>query len=130
MTASNETPDPLAVYDQLKLRNFRLTLEDNSIVERGLKLASEMTGQSEKNIKRGLGMAVFAAAMAAQNEVQAEVYSETTEAFADFVKKGGTLTIEANPPAPFPLAPLLTEQGENIDPETLGFSASQEGGAE
>jgi hypothetical protein len=131
LAGSNEgIQDVLADNDALKLRDFRLTLEDNSIVERGLKLASEMTGQSEKNIKRGLGMAVFAAAMAAQNDVQAEVYSETTEAFADFVKKGGTLTIEANPPAPFPLAPLVTGQGEDIDPDTLGFSASQEGGAE
>jgi hypothetical protein len=117
-------------YDPLKLRNFRLTLEDNSIVERGLKLATEMTGQSEKNIKRSLGMAVIAAAMAAENEVQAEVYSETVEAFGNFVKKGGTLTIEANPPAPFPLAPLISGQGEDIDPDTLGFSASQAGGTE
>jgi len=95
-------------YDALKLRNFRLTLEDKSIVERGLKLASEMTGQSEKNIKRSLGMAVFAAALAAENDVQAEVYSETTEAFAAFVKNGGTFTIEANPPEPVSLAPLIT----------------------
>jgi len=89
-----------------------------------------MTGQSEKNIKRSLGMAVFAAAMAAENEVQAEVYSETTEAFAEFIKNGGTFTIEANPPEPFSLAPLITGQGADIDPATLGFSASQEGGAE
>jgi len=116
-------------YNALKLRNLRLTLEDKSIVERGLKLASEMTGQSEKNIKRSLGMAVFAAARAAENEVQAEVYSETTEALAEFIKNGGTLTIEANPPEPFSLAPLITGQGADIDPESLGFSASQAGGA-
>ena len=130
MAQADETPDMMDIYDPLKLRDFRLTLEDNSIVARGLKLASEMTGQSEKNIKRSLGMAVFAAAMAAENEVQAEVYSESLEAFAEFVKNGGTLTIEANPPAPFPLAPLLTERGNDVDPATLGFSASQEGGPE
>jgi hypothetical protein len=130
MVDADETPDIMDAYDPLKLRNFRLTLEDNSIVERGLKLATEMTGQSEKNIKRSLGMAVIAAAMAAENEVQAEVYSETVEAFGNFVKKGGTLTIEANPPAPFPLAPLISSQGEDIDPDTLGFSASQAGGTE
>lgn len=118
--------DMMSLYEPLKLRSMRMTLEDNSIVERGLKLASEMTGQSEKNIKRGLGVLVFGAAMAAENEVQAEVYSETVEAFADFVKNSGTLTIEANPPAPFPLAPLLTGKGEDTDPEALGFSASQE----
>ena len=130
LSQNGNSPDPMAVYETLKLRNFRLTLEDNSIVERGLKLATQMTGQSEKSIKRSLGMAVFAAAIAAKNDLQAEVYSETTEAFADFVKKGGTLTIEANPPAPFLMAPLVTNQGEGVDPAALGFSAVQEGGAE
>ena len=130
LSESGENPDIMEVYDTLKLRDFRLTLEDNSIVERGLKLASEMTGQSEKNIKRSLGLAVFGAALAAENDLQAEVYSESMEAFAEFVKNGGTLTIEANPPAPFPLAPLLSDKGEELDPSTLGFSASQDGGAE
>ena len=60
-----------------------------------------MTGQNEQSIKLGLGAAVFFAAGAAKNDLQAEVYSETVEAFANFVKKGGTLTIEANPPEPF-----------------------------
>ena len=130
MAQAGETPDLMTLYDPLKLRNFRLTMEDNSIVERGLKLASEMTGQSEKNIKRSLGMAVIAAAMAAENEVQSEVYSETVSAFGEFVKKGGTLTIEANPAAPFALSPLISGQGEDIDPTTLGFSARQDGGTE
>lgn len=128
--SNTDVTTPLNSYDALKLRNFRLTLEDKSIVERGLKLASEMTGQSEKNIKRSLGMAVFAAALAAENDVQAEVYSETTEAFAAFVKNGGTFTIEANPPEPVSLAPLITGKGADIDPATLGFSASQAGGSE
>jgi hypothetical protein len=75
-------------------------------------------------------MAVFAVAMAAENDVQAEVYTETVEAFADFVKNGGTLTIEANPPAPFPLAPLMSGKGADIDPDALGFSASRAGGDE
>ena len=130
MSAAETPADMIAAYDALKLRDFRMTLEDKSIVERGLKLASEMTGQSEKNLKLSLGMAAFAAALAAENEVQAEVYTETVEAFADFVKKGGTLTLEANPSAPFPLASLLTGKGEDIDPATLGFSASQDGGGE
>ncbi|WP_427452018.1 hypothetical protein [Litorimonas sp. WD9-15] len=125
MTDLELRQNPLAAYDPLKLRSMRITLEDNSITTRGLKLASEMTGQSEKNVKRMLGVAVLGAALAAQNDVQAEVYSETTAAFADFVKNGGTLTIEANPPEPFPLTPLISGGGEDIDPDTLGFSASQ-----
>jgi len=60
LQSTDGAPNLLAVYDPLMLRNFRLTMEDNSIVARGLKLATEMTGQSEKNIKRSLGMMVFA----------------------------------------------------------------------
>ena len=127
---TNEVADPMAAYNSLKLRNFRLTLEDKSIVERGLKLASKMTGQSEKGIKNFLGLAVFPAAQLAENDVQAEVYTETIQAFADFVKKGGTFTLEANPPEPFALSPLVTDKGEDIDPDALGFSASQASGAE
>jgi len=104
-------PSSLDAYDALKLRKFRLTLEDNSIVEKGLNLASEMTGQSDKNIKRMLS-------------------GETVEAFGNFVKNGGTFTIEATPPEPFALAPLITGQGDDIDPASLGFSASQDSGAE
>ena len=127
---TNAVPEGLDIYNSLRLRDLRLTLEDNSIVERGLKLAAEMTGQSESAIKLGLGAAVFFAASAAENEVQAEVYSETVEAFSNFVKKGGTLTIEANPPEPFSIAPLITGKGDDIDPGALGFSAYQAGGAE
>ena len=127
---ANPSPDILEIYKSLELRNLRITLEDNSIVERGLKLASEMTGQNETAIKFGLGAAVFFAASRAENELQAEVYTETVEAFANFVKKGGTLTIEANPPEPFSLAPLFTGQDDDIDPESLGFSAYQDGGPE
>ncbi len=126
LSQAGQAPTQTDAFDALKLRSMRFTLEDNSIVERGLKLASEMTGQSEKSLKRSVGMLTFGAAMAAKNELQSEVYSETAEAFGDFVKNGGTLTIEATPPAPFALAPLMTGKGDDVDPETLGFSASQE----
>ena len=129
-TETNDAPEGLEVYNALRLSGLRLTLEDNSIVKRGLKLASEMTGQNEQSIKLGLGAAVFFAAGAAKNDLQAEVYSETVEAFANFVKKGGTLTIEANPPEPFSIAPLITGGGDDIDPEALGFSAYQDGETE
>lgn len=123
---SNSNPDFLSAYDSLKLREFRFTLEDNSIVEKGLKLASVRTGRSEKNIKRLLSGAVLAAALAAENEAQAEVYTTTVAAFAKFVKNGGTLTIEANPAAPFSPVSLISGKGEDVDPDSLGFSASQD----
>ena len=115
----------LEVYDTLKLRGFRMTLEDNSIVDKGLTVASQMTGQSEKSLKLMVTGAVFLAASQAKNELEADVYSKSMEAFANFVKKGGTLTLEANPPEPFSFGPLLSGKAEDMDPAALGFSASQ-----
>jgi len=117
--------NPLELYNALKLRNFRMTIEDNSIVDKGLTLATQMTGQSEAQLKLMLTGAVFLAASQAKNEFEADVYSKTMEAFADFIKKGGTLTIEANPPKPFSFAPLISGEADNLDPAALGFSASQ-----
>jgi len=108
LNSEAESANPLAGYDALKLRNFRMT---------------------EAQIKLMLTGAVFFAGSLAQNELQADVYSKATGAFADFVKNGGTLTIEANPPEPFSLAPLLTDKAGEIDPASLGFSASQAGGS-
>lgn len=118
-------PDMLAASEAIKLRNFRITIEDNSIVEKGLKLASQMTGQSEQSLKLMVTGAVFMAASQAKNELQADVYSKGMEAFAEFVKNGGSLTLEANPPEPFSLSPLFSGSGDSIDPAALGFSASQ-----
>ena len=127
---ANANPDAMSLYNALELRNFRLTLEDKSIVERGLKLATEMTGQNETALKLQLSAAVFLAASIAENDLQAEVYSETVEAFSNFVRKGGTLTVEANPPTPFAIAPVFAGRGKDIDPATLGFSANQDNAAE
>ena len=117
--------DSLEFYNALKLRNFRMTIEDNSIVDKGLTLATQMTGQSEAQLKLMVTGAVFLAASQAKNEFEADVYSKTMEALANFIKKGGTLTIEANPPEPFSFAPLISGEADNLDPATLGFSASQ-----
>jgi len=126
MTDLELRQEPMKAYDSLKLKSLRYTLEDNSITERGLRLASKMTGQSEKAIKGMLGVAVLGAGLAAENDLQAEIYTEAGSAFADFVKDGGTLTFEINPPEPFPLTSLLSNGGEDVDPAALGFSAIQE----
>ena len=68
----------------------------------------------------------LAAAFAAKNDLEAEIYSETTSAFASFVKNGGTLTLETNPPEPFSIGQLFGENASEIDPKALGFSASQD----
>lgn len=107
----------------LKIKSMRMSLEDNSIVERSLKLASEMTGQSEKNIKRSLAMAVIGAPMMGRNDLESDMLGQAASAFAGFVKEGGTLTLQIAPPEPLPLSELMEDNGGNITPERLGFTA-------
>jgi len=126
MTDYDQRADPMKPLNDLKLERARITLEDHSITEKGMKLASEIMGVSEDNIKRMLPGLPLAAAFAAKNDLEAEVYSETTSAFASFVKNGGTLTIEANPDEPVSIGQILGENAADMDPKILGFSASQD----
>lgn len=115
----------LQAYSALQLKGFRMTIEDDSIVEKGMTLATQMTGQSEAQIKLMLTGASFMASSAAQNELQADVYSKAATAFAEFAKDGGKLTIEMDPPKPFALAPFFNGQADDISPSALGFSAKR-----
>jgi hypothetical protein len=119
-------PDFESLMSSLKLQSMRFSLEDKSIVERGMKLATEMTGQSESALKRNLSMLTMGAAMMGQNDVQSEVYGETAGALVEWIKEGGTLTIEAAPKAPIQIGPLVTGLGEGVDADSLGFSARRD----
>ena len=126
MSDYDQRADPMKPLNDLKLKAARITLEDQSITTKGMKLASELMGVSEENIKRMLPGLPLAAAFAAKNDLEAEIYSETTSAFASFVKNGGTLTLETNPPEPFSIGQLFGDNASEIDPKALGFSASQD----
>ena len=100
-----------------------MTLEDQSIIERSIKLAADMTGQSEDQLKGMVALGAAGAGLAATNELEAKLYVDTATAFAEFINKGGSLTIEMNPQTPLDIGSLM--DGGDLDPETLGFSASQ-----
>jgi len=116
----------MAALEPVKLRSMKVSLEDQSIVERGLKLASQMTGQSESNLKKQLKIAIMAAPYMAQSELESEFISEVGSAFADFIDEGGTLTIAVAPPTPLSVKTLVEARESNLDPKELGFSASVE----
>lgn len=123
--ATNMT-DVIDSLEPVKLRQMKMSLEDKSIVERGLKLASEMTGQSESNLKRQLKIAVMAAPFMAQNDLEGQIIGEIGGAFTDFVDNGGTMTISIKPPAPLSVKTLAEARENNLNPDDLGFSASVE----
>jgi hypothetical protein len=109
--------------EALKVRAMKISLEDNSILERGLKLASEMTGQSEEMLKRQLKVAVMAAPLMAQSELEKELLGQTGDAFAKFVESGGTFTVAMKPSEPVSIMDLAQAREKNLNPKSLGFSA-------
>lgn len=124
---SNPTPAELMnALEPVKLRSMKMSLEDQSIVERGLKLASEMTGQTESNLKTQLKIAVMAAPLMASSELEGAIISEMGSAFGDFIDQGGTLTISLSPPEPLSVKTLVEARDKNLAPKALGFSASVE----
>lgn len=114
----------LNTLEPVKLRKMKMSLEDQSIVERGLKLASEMTGQSSDNIKKQMKLAVMAAPFMAQNDLESQVISEIGGAFVQFIDNGGTMTVAINPPKPLSVKTLAQARENNLNPNDIGFSAS------
>ena len=127
LTASDLAADITPAYGELSLRNFRMSIEDQSIIERGLKLGEETTGIPAESLKLSMGMLALGVGEVAENDLQAEVLNETVGALVEWVNKGGTLTVEANPPKPVSFESLMGGDGDDIDPSALGFSAKQSG---
>ena len=123
MTEDELLENPLKAYEGLKINNLKVTLEDQSILERSIKLAADMTGQSEDQLKSMAALGAAGAGLAATNDFEAKLYVDTATAFAEFINKGGSLTIEMNPQTPLGIGSFI-ESGD-LDPETLGFSARQ-----
>ncbi|RKQ72120.1 hypothetical protein DES40_1457 [Litorimonas taeanensis] len=115
----------LKSLEALKLQSLKVSLEDKSIVERALKLASEMFGQSPDMLKKQMKMAVMAAPIMAEGKLEKSILSELGSAVVEFVENDGeTLTISVNPPKPLSITSLIEAKESNLAPEELGFSAS------
>ena len=116
--------ETLNAFEPVKLRTMKMSLEDKSIVERGLKLASEMSGQSEGNLKKQLKLAIMAATFMGKSDLESEVIAQFGTAATEFIDNGGTLTVSVNPPEPLSVKSLAEARESNLDPEDIGFSAS------
>ena len=101
-----------------------LSLEDKSIVERGLKLAAQMRGKDVNAVKREMRAAMAFAPLAARNDVEKDVVGQLSSAFMDFIDNSGTFTIQIAPPNPIAFSKL--DNIEALSPEDIGFSARQD----
>ncbi|CAM3692761.1 Lipoprotein [Litorimonas haliclonae] len=116
--------ETLNALEPVKLRTMKMSLEDKSIVERGLKLASEMSGQSEGNLKKQLKLAIMAATFMGKSDLESEIIGQFGMAATEFIEDGGTLTVSVNPPAPISVKALAESRENNLNPKDIGFSAS------
>jgi|GEM_PF-1200513 len=116
--------EALNALEPVKLRTMKMSLEDKSIVERGLKLASEMSGQSEGNLKKQLKLAIMAATFMGKSDLESEIIGQFGMAATEFIEDGGTLTVSVNPPAPISVKALAESRENNLNPKDIGFSAS------
>lgn len=116
--------ETLDALEPVKLRTMKMSLEDKSIVERGLKLASEMSGQSESNLKKQLKLAIMAATFMGKSDLESEIIAQFGTAATEFIDNGGTLTVSVNPPEPLSVKSLAEARENNLEPKDIGFSAS------
>ncbi len=109
--------------ESLKLHSMKISLDDNSIVERGLKLASQMTGQSPDVLKVLVKGAPLMLQTQGKSKLEKQLMFDFGNAFAKFVDEGGTLTISMKPETPVSFAELMQSREKDLDPDALGFSA-------
>lgn len=115
-----------AAMEMLKLNGMQLRLEDDSIVDRSLKLAAEMRGGTPESIRRELKVALTMAPLMAGGGAEGEMLAELAGAFGDFVQNGGTLSIVMDPKSPIAMSDLANVKGGGTSVADLGFSAKAE----
>ena len=110
----------------IKLNGFQMRLEDQSIVERGLKLAGQFRGATPEQVKKELKVALSLAPLMAGGGLEGEMIGEIGGAFGDFIQDGGTLSIVMNPKEPISMTEIADYKRSKLSKADLGFSAKAE----
>ena len=118
--------DIQAAINNMKLNGFQLSLEDQSIVDRGIKLAGKLRGAKPDQVKKELKVALSLAPLMAGGGLEGEMLGEMAGAFGDFVEDGGTLSIVMNPKEPLSMTELADYKRSKLSKSDLGFSAKAE----
>ena len=120
------TPNYADIMDSISINGLQFRLEDKSIVERGIKLASQFRGASPSQVKKEMKVALALAPITAGSGLERDIAGELSSALSAFIDNGGTLSIVLDPSAPLPVSELADYKGNNITIEKLGFSAKTE----
>lgn len=125
MQSSETQANMQAAMGDVKLSGLQLRLEDQSIVERGLKLAGKFRGASPDQVKKEMKVALALAPMMARG-LEGEMLGEISGAFGEFIENGGTLSIVMDPKEPLSVTELADYKRSNLTMNDIGFSAKAE----
>jgi len=125
MSSGNGQADIQAAMSDIKINGFQMRLEDKSIVERGLKLASQFRGTTPDKVKKEMKMALALAPMMASG-LEGEMLGEISSAMGSFIENGGTLSIVVDPKQPLAMTDLADYKRSNLTMDDIGFSAKAE----
>ncbi len=130
LSAQGSGQNPMAAMDMMSALQFnqlRISLRDDSIVDRGFKFAAEQQGGTADSLKTQAKAMLGFATMMAQDEAQQKLAAELVAALTTLIDNGGTLTIEMNPEKPANLGSIaMGGMGGNLDVKALGLSVKTE----
>ncbi len=114
-----------AAMETMKLNGFQMRLEDKSIVERGLKIASQLRGSTPDKVKKEAKVMLSLAPMMASG-LEGDILGELSGALGQFIESGGTLSIVVDPKTPLSVNQLADYKASKLTMEDIGFSAKAE----
>jgi len=130
LSAQGDAANPMAamgMMSALQFNKLRISLRDDSIVDRGFKFAAEQQGGTAEQLKTQAKAMLGFATMAAQDEAQQKLATEMVAALTTLIDNGGTLTIDMNPEKPVNFGDVaMGGMGGNIDVAALGLSVKTE----
>lgn len=117
-----EDPSALAsLYEPLIINGVELKFTDNSIVSRGFKVASAMSGQPADQLQaQTAAMLAMGSAFAPEGPAKA-VITKSVLALQNFLAEPGVLTLSLKPETPVKVADLVALESDPSAIEKLGF---------
>lgn len=126
--AENMTDDETkAVFGELSLDFFELSMRDNTMIDTILKLASAESGETPDMLKVKAKSMLMMGSLMAQNASQMALAGSASRAFTSLLDEGGEVTITIDPDMPITLETIMAYEGvepKDIDISNLGITVT------
>jgi hypothetical protein len=116
-------PEMMQAYSALTINRFSITIDDQSILERGLTFAAAQQGLTAADLRaQAVGM-VSMGLMSAPPMIPRDFLSTSSEAVTNFIQTGGALTITMAPEGGMSITDLqMQAMSPDFDFNSLGLS--------